>query len=129
MATEGEPPSEAETEHMGPKGSLDPAALGQRLGSKLASHFDNGHRQGLLQVKLDERNRQKKEMKKITNQIKNDRRKVQRLTAKAKYLTNRDLSQILEVREKRVIKKEEKAAERAALAQGKKTEKPSFSAG
>ena len=90
----------------GGKDYIDPDALGARLGKKLSAHFDNGARQGVIQEKVDQRALAKKEVKKISNQIKNDRRKVQRLTAKAKYLTNKDLSQILEVRERRTIKKE-----------------------
>ena len=89
----------------------------ERITSKLAEQLTSGPKQrGRVAMKIAEREEQKKLVRKMSAEVKLERRKVKRLCDKAKTLTDKDLTGILEVRENRRINMEENKKRRAEKA-------------
>ena len=89
---------------------------------RLSSFYDNGQRKAVVDKMCDDRQKIRKELKKQTVVIKNERRRVVRLQQKAKYLSDRDLAQIWELRSDRKTKMAAKREikEQASGSDGKK---------
>lgn len=129
--TEGEieEPEEAEPGSQG-KSAPPPGCKGSKRAEerdvvnakRLSSFYDNGQRKGVVDKMCDDRLQTRKALKKQSVAIKNERRKVVRLQQKAKYLSDRDLAQIWELRSDRKSKMAAKRElkEQASGSDGKK---------
>ena len=90
--------------------------LVDRVATKIEQNFDKGKKKMGIDVKVQAREAKKKELKAMSHDIRNDRRKIHRLSDKARLLSDKDLSQVLEMREGRKLKIEENRERRVAKA-------------